>query len=42
MLWLVYLPALIRSKEGRHELTAIIPVGLVAMHDVGQDLYYSL
>jgi hypothetical protein len=24
----------IRSEEGRHELTAIIPIGLVAVHDV--------
>jgi hypothetical protein len=35
-------PVLIRSEEGRHELTAIIPVGLVAVHDVGKELYYSL
>jgi hypothetical protein len=39
---LVYSLVLIRIEEGRHELTAIIPVVLVAVHDVGQELYYSL
>jgi hypothetical protein len=33
---------LIRGEECRRELTAINPVGLVAVHDVGQELYYSL
>jgi hypothetical protein len=38
---LVYSLVLIRSEEGRHALMAIIPQ-LVAVEDVGQELYYSL
>jgi hypothetical protein len=38
---LVYSLVLIKSEESRHELMAIIPVGLVAVHDVDQELYYS-